>query len=233
MSQLSRRARNRLERERRILDAAIAVFAEAGFSGASMDEIAQRAGLSKPTLYQYFPSKEALFEAMMLAPRDEMMLAIEAEADQEMVAQLLAFAWTYAETVMRPEFLSLARLIIGEAQRFPEVGRSYQASGPDQVFEGLKAFMAAQRAKGRLTFEDPELAAEDFWGLILSAPRNRALHVPDANISREALARYIHNGVRVFLRAYSTDVNGDLDLLAKAIRQRPALVRETPPTDEG
>ncbi|MFC6636812.1 helix-turn-helix domain-containing protein [Sulfitobacter sediminilitoris] len=71
MNQLSRRERNRLERQNRILDAAIKVFAEAGFPGASMDEIARQAGLSKPTLYQYFTSKEALFEAMMAAPAKE------------------------------------------------------------------------------------------------------------------------------------------------------------------
>lgn len=232
MNQLSRRAQNRLDRHRRILDAAITIFAKAGFSGASMDDIAAQSGLSKPTLYQYFANKEALFEAMMLAPRDEMMTAFETEADQDMVTQLLNFAWVYAETVMRPEFLSLARLIIGEAQRFPEVGRAYQASGPDQVFEGLKAFMSAQRAEGRLTFEDADLAAEDFWGLILSAPRNKALHVPDADISREALARSIHNGLRVFLRAYSTDVDDDLELLAHAICDRDDPDRK-PPLREG
>ena len=72
------------------------------------------------------------------------------------------------------------------------------------------AFMSAQRAAGRLHFDDAELAAEDFWGLILSAPRNRALHVPDTVFSRAALARYVHNGIRVFLRAYSADPTGDV-----------------------
>jgi AcrR family transcriptional regulator len=217
MNQLSRRERNRLERQNRILDAAIKVFAEAGFPGASMEEIARQAGLSKPTLYQYFTSKEALFEAMMAAPREGMMLAFDDAANPDMVAQLLRFAWSYAETVMRPEFLSLARLIIGEAQRFPDVGRDYQASGPDQVLQGLIAFMEAQRNAGRLVFDDAELAAEDFWGLILSAPRNRALHIPDTDVSRASLARYIHNGLRVFLRAYSAQPDQDLARLDRAI----------------
>ncbi len=222
MNQISRREQNRLDKQNRLLSAAIKVFADAGYSGASMDVIAAEAGLSKPTLYHYFPSKEALFEAMMAAPREQMMLAFSAAPGKDLVDQLLEFAWAYADTVMRPDFLSLARLIIGEAHRFPDVGRDYQDSGPDKVLAGLMTFLIAQRDQHRLTFEDPELAAEDFWGLILSAPRNRALHVPDADISHEVLARYIHNGIRTFLRAYSTNPEADLARLAKAISARHA-----------
>lgn len=211
---LSKRAQNRRDRHDRILHAAIAVFARAGYTGASMDEIARKSGLSKPTLYQYFPSKDALFQAMLAAPREAMMLAFEPDPDRDMVDQLHQFAWRYAQTVMRPDFLSLARLIIGEAQRFPQIGRAYQAQGPDKVLSGLMDFLSTQQKAGRLRFEDAELAAEDFWGLILSAPRNRALHIPDTAIDPETLARYINNGLVVFLRAYSTDPAADLARLA-------------------
>ena len=70
---VSRRAQNRIAREGRILQAALTVFARMGFSGTTMDAVAAEAGLSKPTLYQYFDSKEALFAAMMLAQRDVML----------------------------------------------------------------------------------------------------------------------------------------------------------------
>ncbi len=214
---MSRRADRKTQTEERILDAALQVFAHAGYAAATMDGIAEAAGLSKPTLYNYFASKDLLFRAMLHQPRDEMTLAIDTEADGDHVRQLWRFAWVYAETVMRPELLSLARLIIGEAQRFPDVGRAYQASGPDRVLERLSAFMARQGACGHLRIDDPELAAEDFWGLILSAPRNRALHVPDAAPDHEALARFVHNGLRVFLRAYSCNVAQDLTRLDQVI----------------
>ena len=217
MNELTRRERNRLEKQTRIMGAALKVFSEAGFSDASMDDIAAAAGLSKPTLYNHFPSKEALFQTMMSSQRDVILLAFDADPRRDLAEQLLEFAWSYADTVMRPEFLSLARLIIGEAHRFPDVGREYQESGPDKVLSGLIAFMEAQRALGRLVFEDAELAAEDFWGLILSAPRNRALHDPEARIGAKALSRYIHNGLRTFLRAYSPAVEDDLRRLEAAI----------------
>lgn len=182
-----------------------------------MDAVAAGAGLSKPTLYQYFPAKQQLFTAMMSAQRDDMMLAMEQRADQSMPAQLHAFAWRYAETVMQPDFLSLARLIIGEVQRFPEIGATYQASGPDRVLAGMIEYLTQQRAAGRLAFDDAELAAQDLWGLILSAPRNKALYRPDDAPDAADLARYIHNGLRVFLRAYSTDVESDLKALADIV----------------
>jgi AcrR family transcriptional regulator len=220
MTELSRREQNRLDKRLKILDAALSVFARKGFDGASMDLIAQAAGLTKPTVYLYFASKDELFQEVMTRPREVMMLAFDRAATLDMVAQLLDFAWAYTDTVMRPEFLALARLTIAEAQRVPKAGRTYQESGPDKVLEGLKGFMTTQRDQGRLAFEDAELAAEDFWGLILSAPRNRALHVPDSTFTREELARYVHNGIRVFLRAYSTDAERDLTSFDALLRER-------------
>lgn len=210
-----RRAANRKAKERRILDAALKVFSADGYSGASMDAIAGEAQVSKPTLYQYFGGKEALFAAIMLEKRDEMSGVLE-HPSASMVQDLLQFARAYAAVVMRPDMLSLARLIIGEAQRFPEIGRAYQAMGPDRLFARIMDYLGQRRAEGRLAFEDAELAAEDLWGLILSAPRTQALYKPDAIPGPEVLARYINNGLRVFLRAYSTDAEHDLnDLTAR------------------
>ena len=205
-----RRERNRLARERHILETSLAVFSEAGYAGATMEAIAAAAGISKPTLYQYFDGKEALFAAMMVSKRDDMLLSFERPSADGMTEQLLAFAWRYADTVMRPDLMSLARLVIGESHRFPEVGRAYQNAGPDQVLAGMMAWLTAQKAAGRLIFEDAELAAQDLWGLILSAPRTKSLYEPDVSFARSELARYVHNGLRVFLRAYSAKPATDL-----------------------
>ncbi|NHB75881.1 TetR/AcrR family transcriptional regulator [Rhodobacter calidifons] len=216
----SRRQQNRLNRERAILDAALKVFAAQGYTGASMDAVAAEAGVTKPTLYSYFPSKESLFQAMMLGKRDVMLDVFE-HPSGDMVADLLVFAWAYADTVMRPEMLSLARLIIGEVQRFPEIGRAYQASGPDHLLRGIMRYLDSQRRAGRLAFDDAELAAQDLWGLILSAPRTQALYMPDALPDRATLHRYITNGLRVFLKAYSTAPAPDLHQL-EALASAPS-----------
>jgi AcrR family transcriptional regulator len=220
MNGMPRREVNRLAKERRILDAALSVFAGTGYSGASMDAIAAAAEVSKPTLYQYFGSKEQLFAAMMLDKRDEM-LGVFDDPSQGLVRDLHDFAWNYAHTVMRPDMLSLARLIIGEAQRFPEIGRAYQAAGPDRMLAGIMDYLERRRREGTLEFGDGELAAQDLWGLILSAPRTQALYIPDAIPDRAALARYINNGLRVFLKAYSATPETDLAELAALTKGDP------------
>jgi AcrR family transcriptional regulator len=225
MTPLPRRQQNRLDREKRILDAALKVFAEMGYSGTTMDAVAAEAGLTKPTLYSYFPSKESLFQAMMLGKRDRMLDVFEHPSPEGMVQDLYTFAWDYADTVMRPDLLSLARLIIGEVQRFPEIGRAYQASGPDHLLRGIMRYLSARRDEGRLEFEDAELAAQDLWGLILSAPRTQALYMPDSPPDRATLARYIDNGLRVFLKAYSTAAEADLQQLNALKGAHPQQVR--------
>ena len=218
MNQISRRAQNRQDKQRRILRAAVQVFAEQGFGGATMDQIAQVAGLSKPTLYQYFSGKEALFVAMMKGSGDAMLMTFENDTGADLVAQLYTFATRYAQTVMQPEMLSIARLIIGEAQRFPEVGKAYQAAGPDMVQAALTAFMERQGVTGRLRVPDPDLAAQDFWGLILSGPRNQALHRPDDLPGDTQIRRSVENGLKVFLRAYAADPDGALESLETLLK---------------
>lgn len=205
------------DRQSRILDAALTVFASCGYSGASMAAIAAAAGVSKPTLYVYFGSKDLLFAALMHSRRDSMLEAFAHPSTLGMVQDLHRFACDYAATVMHPDFLSLARLIIAEAHRLAQVGRAYQAAGPDRVLHGMMDYLIAQRAAGHLVFDDAELAAQDLWALILSAPRNLALHVPDAAPSQAQIARYRNNGLRVFLRAYSARPEADLAALAKII----------------
>lgn len=204
-----------LEKQQQILSAALKVFSEFGFSAASMDAIASAAEVSKPTLYMYFGSKEQLFESMMVAERDVMLEPFE-HSSGEMVNDLFDFAWHYADVVMRPEYLSLARLIIGEAQRFPDIGRAYQKAGPDRLLAGIIAYLEIQKSKRHLIFDDGELAAQDLWALILSAPRNKALHIPDHLPSRAEIKRYLENGLKVFIKAYSTQTEKDLQLLKQA-----------------
>ena len=226
MTDMPRRQMNRMIKEKRILSAALKVFSNSGYSGTSMDAVAEAAGLSKPTLYQYFASKEQLFATMMLQKRDDMLSPLRDPGTGDMVVQLHRFAWAYADTVMHPDLLSLARLTIGEVQRFPEIGRAYQAAGPERVLEGLMAYLSSYRTAGRLDFDDAELAAEDLWGLILSAPRTQALHNPDLKLGRDTLTRFVQNGLRVFLRAYSTDPSADLAILATQKAPNPQQVTE-------
>lgn len=215
MNTVRKMSPRQLAKQQQILNAALKVFSEFGFSAASMDAIALQAEVSKPTLYMYFGSKEQLFESMMVAERDIMLEPFE-QSSGEMVYDLVAFAWHYADVVMRPEYLALARLIIGEAQRFPDIGRAYQKAGPDRLLAGIIAYLEMQKSYRHLSFDDGELAAQDLWALILSAPRNKALHIPDQPPGPAEIRRYLENGLKVFIKAYSTQPEKDLHLLKQA-----------------
>jgi len=138
------------------------------------------------------------------------------------VPVLWEFAWVYADFVLQPDNLSIARLIIGEAERVPEISRQYHETGPARALEGIAIYLEEQRLTGRLKFDDATLAAEDLWSLILSGPRNHALHFPHDSPDEAVLRRSITNGLQVFLRAYSSQPNADLASLAELGRNSPS-----------
>lgn len=116
------------ERPHQIIDAAIEVFGERGLSGARLEDIAKRAGVSKGTIYLYFPNKEALFKEMV---RLTIIARIEHEErsfeDQRgsAIERLEQYMIEYWEFINQPEVRTIARLVIGELHRFPELAQFY------------------------------------------------------------------------------------------------------------
>ena len=122
--------RRKKARPQEILDAALSVFAEKGFSAARLDEIAARAGVSKGTIYLYFESKEAVFKALVqetLASRignfAEMLPSYKGSS-AELLTLLLR---NLGAIVSNSEFVVLPKIVIAEAGNFPELARMYRA----------------------------------------------------------------------------------------------------------
>lgn len=99
--------------------------------------------------------------------------------------------------------MQLRRLAIGEAGRFPELGRLFYDRGPGRTIETLAATFETLAARGALRLPDPRLAAEHFNWLVMSAPLNRVMLCGDAELPAQAdLDRYADAGARAFLAAY-------------------------------
>jgi hypothetical protein len=96
----------------------------------------------------------------------------------------------------------LRRLVIGEAERFPELGRTYYERGPGRSAEGLAERFRQLAEKGLLEIDDPEFAAHQFNWLVLSIPLNRAMFSVEEDFTEKELRRYADEAVRVFLAAY-------------------------------
>ncbi|MGH2350566.1 MAG: TetR/AcrR family transcriptional regulator C-terminal domain-containing protein, partial [Chloroflexota bacterium] len=116
---------------------------------------------------------------------------------------LRKLARRYLAAVMQPQVLQLRRLMIGEANRFPQLGRDYYERGPERVMAALAAAFDALAHRGLLRLDDPLLAAKHFAFLILSIPLDRALVCGDADQPTPAgLDALADAGVEVFLAAY-------------------------------
>jgi AcrR family transcriptional regulator len=145
-----------------ILDAALAEFAARGFAASRMEDIAARAGVTKGTLYLYFPSKEELFKSLVRESIGAMITArrIEADAYQGSAAELLAavlgrighFARTSDRAV-------LPKIVMSEAGNFPELLRFYRAEVVENGMALLGGIIARGIARGEFRAVDPEHAA--------------------------------------------------------------------------
>ncbi len=216
----------KIEKRARILNAALREFSKNGYSGASMTAIAKRAEVSKPTLYQYIGQKDALFRAVLDVGRAAILAPFDDAVGKEMVRVLWDFSWAYSDFVLHPDNLSIARLMIGEAERVPDIARQFHESGPAQALAGIARYLDKKRVEKALIFENADLAAENLWSLILSGPRNHALYFPQDIPNEADLNLSIQNGLRAFLRAYSAHVDADLLALQDFGAQRPTA--ETP-----
>ena len=191
-----------------ILEAATELFLRHGYLGTSMDEVAALAAVAKQTVYKHFADKESLFSEIVTTmvrevsdPNYEDVLTLHESGDVE--ADLRALARRQLARVMQPELLALRRLVIGEAGRFPELGRIFHEQGPGRTIGALASVFERLAARGALQLHDPALAAAHFNWLVMSAPVNRAMLLGDDGIpTPEELDRYAQGGVRAFLAAY-------------------------------
>ncbi|MFD1561492.1 TetR/AcrR family transcriptional regulator [Paraburkholderia silviterrae] len=150
-----------------ILEAAIEEFLAAGYDLTSMDRIAARASVSKRTVYNHFPSKEALFAAILhrLWDASEGSAPPAYQAGQPLREQLLALLLRKLRLMTDESFLALARVAIGAGIHSPERARDMVAR-LGQREEDLTVWIRAAAADGRLRIDDPLFAAQQLHGLV-------------------------------------------------------------------
>jgi TetR/AcrR family transcriptional regulator, mexJK operon transcriptional repressor len=192
-----------------IMDAATEVFLQHGYLGASMDEVAARAAVSKQTVYKHFADKQRLFAEILdgtVGHRDELdqTIALALRDSGDLAADLGELARWLLDFLTRPEVRRLRRLVIGEAGRFPGMGRGWYERGFSPAMAALADAFRELARRGSLRLDDPELAANHFAGLVLWAPVNRVMFCgDDEQLTGEEFERYVAAGVRAFLAAYA------------------------------
>ncbi len=186
-----------------VLDGARRVFLRDGFEGASVDDIAREAGVSKATLYSYFPDKRLLF--MEVAKVECRRQAEEAAAlidDSAPVAEVLRVAGTRIVGFAQSDFgQRMFRMCVAESDRFPALGQEFYQSGPLMVRDRLTGFLAKAVARGEIAVDDLALAADQFAQLCKADLHDRAIFGITQGRTRPA-AQVVEGAVAMFMARY-------------------------------
>lgn len=179
------------------------LFIERGFAGTSTDAIAAEAGVSKQTLYAYYPSKEDLLVDVLRqfigeGPREWMLENEPSLEDLEHLREaLVSLACRIVATLMQPDWLALVRVIVAETPRLPQLGELFCSTVPERGRESFCAFLEHARERGLVgdvkkdvawrMFVGPLLTYFMLGGLLLGQPQ----HKPDAESIEEIVDLYV------------------------------------------
>ena len=164
----SRRAEARPDE---LLDAAMAVFAEQGFAGAKMEDIARRAGVSKGTVYLYFASKEALIEGIIqraVAPIASGALPQLAAFEGDPRLPITMLLKTIAGLLSDPAKLAIPRLFLREGMNIPGIADIYRRDVLDKAMPVLTGLVERGVASGHLRAVDPDLTVRSIVGPLIA-----------------------------------------------------------------
>jgi TetR/AcrR family transcriptional repressor of mexJK operon len=202
---LTRREMRRSERREAILTIAANSFFERGYAASTMSSIAARLGGSKSTLWNYFPNKGALFEAVVeqkvFAYREKLLLLFDDDGSLEHT--LRSFCSLFIERVTTPSALTLHRLVHAEAGRFPEMGEIYFDSAPGMIQRKLADYLALQMDRGILPNDDAMLAARTLITQCMAGCYHQLLVGRLEATNPELIKADVDHAMLVFRRTYT------------------------------
>lgn len=188
-----------------VVDGAREVFLRDGFEGASVDDIARAAGVSKATLYSYFPDKRLLF--MEVATRqceEQARTSIERIDNSRPPSDVLAqiahqfLGFIYSDIGQR-----IFRICVAEADRFPQLGQEFYRSGPMIMRAAVVDYLRQAVDRGELEIDDFTLAADQFAELCKADLWPKLVFGIISTVSETDKSRVVDGAVRTFLARYA------------------------------
>ena len=183
------------------------IFMTVGFEGASVDEIAKAAQVSKATLYSYFPDKRLLF--MEVAKSECRRTAEEAVETIDMAAPVAEVlhdvGWQLVDFITSDFGQRMFRICCSEADRFPEVGREFYENGPGLAKSRIAEYLKGACDRGQLKIDDISLAADQFGELCKASIFHSLVFNLTNSFSDAEKEHVISNAVETFMARYGTD----------------------------
>lgn len=184
-----------------ILRGAKLVFLREGFERAGMDEVADRAGVSKMTVYRHFGSKEDLFAGVITDLCNRIVAEdLERIFEQAPEKALRRYAERMIGIVFDPDTIELHRIVVAESRRFPKLGRFFYDYGPQVCIDVLARYFERNKADPRFRIADPVRAAEEFLELLRGYAHLRVMLKIERAPKRAEMACRVQAAVRHVLR---------------------------------
>ncbi|MCA9671167.1 MAG: TetR/AcrR family transcriptional regulator [Myxococcales bacterium] len=189
----SRSQQNAQQKQTAIIGAASQLILQQGYVATSMDEVAALAGITKQTVYRYYPSKRALLGAVLASIRDESHPRYRF-AEGSPASELVEFGRDVLAFHLTPAALGVYRLVLSEGGKDADLLQTFQQAGPSRVVQMLTEFLARHYPG----LEDAASYAELFMSMLL-LPRNQLLAHRKRRISRAEQRAHVDRVVRLFL----------------------------------
>lgn len=188
-----------------IVDAACELFVELGFQATTLDKVAQRAKISKLSIYRHFESKEALFSAaiaarcqQLFAPQDGFE-GIAGSAEN----QLMAVGSSLLRTLLNPDVRGVEAMIMADKTNQKSLSKLFYEAGPARVIARIEALLRQLHAKALLNVPDPLQSARLFAALIKGSDLLMIARFDEARAEDDnEIESYCRSAVAMFIAAH-------------------------------
>ena len=189
----------------RIVDAAYELFVELGFQATTLDKVAQRARISKLSIYRHFENKEALFSAAMAARCHQFApLALVEGVDGSAEDQLMAVGSSLLRTLLSPDVRSVEAMIMADKTNQKSLSKLHYEAGPAHVIGQIEALLRQLHAKKLLNVPDPLRSARLFAALFKGSDLLMIARFDQARAEDE-IESYCRSAVAMFIAAHGGD----------------------------
>lgn len=192
-----------LKKRQRYQEVATELFLEQGYDGTGLDQLIQRCGGSKLTLYSYFGDKRGLLKSVVTELTEQLWqgLKFEAAEGESLKSQLTTFAYSYLKFIYTPNLLKLTRLVMTQSQEDPELANYFLERGAFHSQNVLLAFLKKQSSLNLLKIDDLSLTCDQLLGTLKGNRFIDALFSDRIPNEQERVV-YAEHAVDAFLRSY-------------------------------
>jgi len=190
-----------------IVDAAYDLLVELGFQATTLDKVAQRAKISKLSIYRRFENKEALFGAAIAAHcRQFAPLALIEGVDGSAEDQLMAVGSSLLRTLLSPDVRGVEAMIMADKTNQKSLGKLHYEAGPAYVIAQIEALLRRLHAKAVLNVPDPLQSARLFAALFKGADLLMIARFDEARAEDDnEIESYCRSAVAMFIAAHGGD----------------------------